>query len=146
MPRNRTATSAPGLGMEHGRKTQADGRVASRACTSQLRATQARTATARVSPKSLAARKLLTALLAAVRTRLYRGVSIVKQVNVLYLDARTSYLAKTTLWQSSPEQPREIGENKLQSSPRANPEQARAAQSCPEPDPSQECSCLLLTS
>ena len=94
-----------GLGMEHGRKTQADGRVASRACTSQLRATQARTATARVSPKKFAARKLLTTLLAAVRARLYRGVSIVKQVNVLYLDARTSYLAKITLWQSSPEQP-----------------------------------------
>ena len=94
-----------GLGMEHGRKTQADGRVASRACTSQLRATQARPATARVFPKNFAARKLISSLLAAVRDRLYRGVSIVKQVNVFYLDARTSYLANISLWQSSPEQP-----------------------------------------
>ena len=77
-------------------------RVASRACTSQLRATQARAATARVSPKSFAARKLLSTLLAAVRARVHRRVLCVKNVNVLCLDSCTSTLHLRSLWQSSP--------------------------------------------
>ena len=62
-------------------------RVASRTCTSQVNATQARAATTGVSPKNFAAGKLLTNLLAAVRARLQnpnRGMSEVENVSVLF--------------------------------------------------------------
>ena len=57
-----------GSDMEHGRNQPG---VGSRALTSQLNATQARAATARVSPKKIADGKLPAKLLAAVRVRLH---------------------------------------------------------------------------
>ena len=67
-PQRPQITTPIGSGMEHGRNQPG---VGSRAFTSQLNATQARAATARVSPKSFAAIKLPTKLLAAVRARLH---------------------------------------------------------------------------